>query len=457
MPPKPSSPHKVEDNTEEPEESKDYADESPAVRQKLEHYNVFNPSKHLPDNFFLILYGMRRCGKSTSLNHMLYSMRSRLKDYRVYLFSGTAKVDPMQYKYFPKSHQFHDIEMLDDDIGGILEDQTARLEVPDSKRDAVMAKNKFLIVMDDCVNENTIRHSKSLNYMAVSGRHIGGSVIILSQLVAGSGSVPPIIRTQADAVMLCALPRSQRERDLISENYLTSEDNSSAKEKGKALMEIVTSVQYRNMLIAMWDTSLRKTKDFVYTYGPCPEKSMPDGFQLGSKEAWEEESDSSDGGDGHSANDDSDDSDAEGEVGKKANDIHGGRGLKNKGLANTEDDALRMTKKMIAGAEQDDSQYLPPAFSKGRQTLFRSFVQYSMTGSRDSTTVDAYEVRQHGGDPLKVSARKRLQGQRFEKPEKAPKPNKKYKSHKKHRVSSYGGILSSSKFNVLKNRAPAKL
>ena len=424
--------------------------EKAAQHIKVEHHKVFNPTKDLPENFFMILYGMRRCGKSTTLNYMLYSMRKRLKSYRVYLFSSTAKVDPGQYKYFPKDHRFHDLELLDEELGRITEEQEELMDSKDDKeREALMEKNKVLVVMDDCVNESTIRRSQNLNGLAVHGRHLGVSVIILSQCVAGSGSVPPIVRTQADAIMLCTLPRSVRERDLLHENYLTAEDNQKSKEKSRALMDQVTSVQYRNMVVAMWDTSVRRSRDYVYTYGPVPEKAVPDDFQLGSPEQWEDEDESSDGGDGHSVNGEEDEKDAEdgggdGENTKRSDAVHGG-GLKNLGIqAAVNDLKEQLMKELSEQARADTTNYLPPAFAAGKgQKQFRSFVQYSMTGARETVPQESYKYEVDGiweEDPTS----NRLQGQRHTEPGKVGKKRKQLSEHKKKRVKRYSSLLKKS-------------
>lgn len=422
------------------------------AKKGVDHHAEFNPTKHLPDNFFMLMYGMRRCGKSTTLNFMLYSMRNRLKYYKVYLFSSTAKVDPDQYTWAPKEHQFHDLEMLDEELGRIIEEQEELVDVKDKKeREKARERNRVLIVMDDCVNESTVRNSKNLNGLAVHGRHLGVSVIILSQCVAGSGSVPPIVRTQADAIMMCTLPRSTRERDLIHEQYLSADDNNKNKEKSRALMENVTSVQYRNMVVGMWDTSVRRTRDFVFTFGPVDPDAVPEGFQLGHPSQWEEEDSESDGGDGESVSDISegggdqhqneDDNEDEGDNTKRAEAVHGG-GLKNLGIQAAANDLKQLLMKELSDqATNDTTNYLPPAFAAGKNgNAFRSFVQYSMSGARETVPQDSYKY-EVDGIWEETEESNRLQGQRFDKPEKEGKKKKRLAQHKKKRTSTYNSIL----------------
>ena len=54
----------------------------------------------------------------------------------------------------------------------------------------------ILVIMDDVCSEDSIRYAKSMGTVAMNGRQYRISCIILSQMVAGSGSVPPRVRTQ---------------------------------------------------------------------------------------------------------------------------------------------------------------------------------------------------------------------------------------------------------------------
>jgi predicted AAA+ superfamily ATPase len=49
----------------------------------------FDPIRDLPDHFLMIMYGMRRSGKTVMLKHMLEQLQDRLQYHEVYLFCGT--------------------------------------------------------------------------------------------------------------------------------------------------------------------------------------------------------------------------------------------------------------------------------------------------------------------------------------------------------------------------------
>jgi len=54
----------------------------------------------------------------------------------------------------------------------------------------------ILVIMDDVMSEDAIRHARAMGTVAMNGRQYRISCIILSQMVAGSGSIPPRVRTQ---------------------------------------------------------------------------------------------------------------------------------------------------------------------------------------------------------------------------------------------------------------------
>ena len=237
----------------------------------------------LPEHFFCIYYGVRRSGKTVMLRNMLSELSERLVDHRVYLFSSTAEVSPEQYNFLPEKAKFPNISEMEFDLGEIVGKQKAAIKLfHEGKGDE---PSPILVILDDCVSENIVRNCPSLNTLAVSGRHIYMSVVILSQLVAGSGSVPPIIRTQADTIFVCANPRSEVERKLIAEQYLTAEATYNGKQKGLAVLGAATSDQYRALVISTTDSSARRYIDYLTLYGPVPEHVE---VKIGTEEQWAE-------------------------------------------------------------------------------------------------------------------------------------------------------------------------
>ena len=243
----------------------------------------FEPDEILPEHFFIIFYGIRRSGKTVMLRYLLSELTERLENHKVYLFSSTAEISPLQYDFMPEKAKFPNISELEFDLGEIVGKQKASIKRFHEGKES--EPQPILIILDDCVSENIVRNSPSLNTLAVSGRHINISVIILSQVVSGSGSVPPIIRTQADTVFVVANPRSEVERKLIAEQYLTAENTFGGKQKGLAVLGAATSTQYRALVITTTDSSARRYVEYLYLYGPVPEHVD---LRLGTEEQWQE-------------------------------------------------------------------------------------------------------------------------------------------------------------------------
>lgn len=348
----------------------------------------FHPMSDLPPDFMMIMYGMRRSGKTTALLHMLDSMQQRFETHKTFIFASTGKVNPIQWKNFPMTSINTDIDKLNKNIGDIIEEQEYAIDeevrrqaaekrlkpVPVPKRDdkkpvnndldglkpnvkkkgekanklrkgkrkrenvgtiplegdpgpdndlerfpgevqttsdnhnRQLTKNDILkirrsgeidektmphilIIMDDVIHENSIRHAPNLNRLASTGRHIFITCIILSQCVCGSQSVPPGIRINSDYVMVCANPSNKNERDMLQVNYLTISNDRGQMDKGLNMLAAVTSVEYRELVIKVNHSTAKEFKDYLFTYGPVPEapKNVSANFRLGTDKQWEDD------------------------------------------------------------------------------------------------------------------------------------------------------------------------
>lgn len=352
----------------------------------MEHIKTFDFEKTTPENFFAIIYGIRRSGKSTVLKKILYDMRHKLKDHMVYLFSSTAKVDPEQYEYYPKGFKYSELDNLEDELGEIIEEQEEKLDVPKEKREKALKDNKILVILDDCVNEDSIRKSPSLNNLAVSGRHINFSVFILSQSVTGSASVPPIIRTNADFIILATLPRSVKERDLLTEQYLLGSHHCN-RQTAYRILEKITSVKYRVVIITMFETAARVYQEYVFSYGPFPKDAVPKDFKIGTAKQWQKSQDESE-------------SDDEGKKGltniesvkvcsdpmENKNDVHGGSLSYNHGSQKAADSKEDRMKKYLALRKRHFMTMMPPALSnENNELVLRNFCDFSVMGTSGIT------------------------------------------------------------------------
>ena len=164
-------------------------------------------------------------------------------------------------------------------------------QINDLRRSGKIDESRFprrLIVLDDVVNENRIRYSSNLNKLAVSGRHIFISCIILSQSVTGSASVPPIIRRNSDFIMVVGFPRSIHERKMLSEEYLTIGNDTDASQKSLRILKDVTQQAYRAFVISVINSTATEYNQFLFQYGPvpAPPRNVSKGFKLGTPDQW---------------------------------------------------------------------------------------------------------------------------------------------------------------------------
>jgi hypothetical protein len=349
----------------------------------MANLDVFEPETDLPPDFMMIMYGMRRSGKTTALMHMLESMKKRFELHTTHVFCGTAEQNPGQWRNFPLNAVHGDIPKINETLGLIIDKQVhdigeevkrqvaqKRMKPPTApdqnndkkvenntlsglrdhvkkrepkprkrrrkdnhdvipaesekgpdndldrfpgevaskqddnremtvddimhaRRDMELDESMFphvLIILDDVVSENSIRHAPRLNQLAVSGRHIFITAIILSQCVCGSGSVPPTIRNNSDYVLVVKNPRSRPERKLLEEQYLTASNKKDAGQEGLALMEAVTAVKFRILVINV-SADGNNFRDYLFTYGPVPPPpdNVSRGFRLGTESQWEDD------------------------------------------------------------------------------------------------------------------------------------------------------------------------
>ena len=292
---------------------------------------AFNPVTDLPEHFLVIMYGLRRSGKTVLIQYRLSQMEDRMKYSEIYVICGTLDVNPDQYDFIPKSAQFSDVENLDYRLKLIVDKQKQDMKNFREKKGKLEFKKKYenasddeasedecptplkhtsksrvaakreivdeeqykdcdvkpvLLILDDVVSEQTVRYSSYLRLLAIGGRHIMISCIILSQVVAGSASVPPSVRTQADTIIVVANPRSRVERELIAEQYLCAGNESGAKSIGLNLLSKVTEVEHRALVISTCAPNARAYPDYCFKVGPCPYPPTPDDWKMGTDEQW---------------------------------------------------------------------------------------------------------------------------------------------------------------------------
>ena len=180
----------------------------------------------LPEQFFVIVYGARRTGKTHAVSVLLEQVKDRF-DF-AYLFSNTALLHKGQKGEL-------DFDMITEDakfegfdgeiLTRIIERQKAVMHHNNNtirKRDK--KPNETLLIFDDFVHEKAIRYSKEFTELPVLGRHYKLSVICLSQgySAVASGGLNKATRQNADMVMTF-LPRSLTDVENVANWYLTKD------------------------------------------------------------------------------------------------------------------------------------------------------------------------------------------------------------------------------------------
>lgn len=234
----------------------------------------------LPENFFVVVYGARRTGKTHAVSVLLEQIKDRF-DF-AYLFSNTAHLHKGQKGElnFDMIRDEAKFEGFDQDaLTRIIARQRAVLEHNNSTKLAREKKpNKTLLVFDDFVHVKEIRYSKLFTELPVLGRHYEVSVICLTQGYSqvASGGLNTATRQNADLVMTF-LPRNLRDLEKIGEWYLTKE-----KVENMWFTKSVGQEQHRLLAIDLTRPHETEFENYCYKY-QAPEK-VPN-YELG-KVQW---------------------------------------------------------------------------------------------------------------------------------------------------------------------------
>jgi len=219
---------------------------------------------NLPENFFSIVYGSRRTGKTHAVSCLLEAITDRF-DF-AYLFSATAGLHEgeegeLDFEMIRPEAKFMGFD--EDSLTRIMDRQKAVKEHNNKckyKRD--MKPNRTLIIFDDFVHEKAVRYSKLFTELPVLGRHYGLSVICLSQgyCSVGSSGLNPATRQNSDFTMTF-LPRNIADVERIATWYLTK-----AKLESMWFIKSVCSEKHCCLGIDLTQPHLTELEDYCYSY-----------------------------------------------------------------------------------------------------------------------------------------------------------------------------------------------
>lgn len=203
-----------------------------------------------------IIYGRRGTGKTTLLKDFIYHNR-KMWD-KAYLFSQTAKMQPENYYWVPE-HRIYD-QYDDSALMSIIADQKKDVESK-KKNDQDDAIENILIVFDDIISEEKIRHSAAFNMLFTLGRHYYITPIVLTQSVGGANGIPKVVRDNVD-VVVGFFAHNQYDRELLVERYLSILH----KKIGDEIYRNITSQPYTAIVAVVGEPNIRTYEDYVYSY-----------------------------------------------------------------------------------------------------------------------------------------------------------------------------------------------
>ena len=305
------------------------------------------------DAFQILVFGPRRSGKTSWLRSFCMQLLKAdriTEDTLVYFISGTAEsTDPKNVDFVPPSYLFSDMTRIEEYCSKLIQMQEGKGigPIPEGKSDAQVGqvidmdnsfgtkyqgdrdgdtifskdqlkkarkrkqriddeqvsdsegdgdddtpakeKHPVLLIFDDAVSEDNIRHSPSLRKLANNGRHYNISVIILGQNYRGSGSVPPTVRNNQDLIVNMTIPDSRAERDMMANEYLTPSDDRAVQEQGREIWRDVAQIEFRAFIIAKHMKPKRTYADYVFKSGPAQADSdgvVEPTLKIGTKKQW---------------------------------------------------------------------------------------------------------------------------------------------------------------------------
>jgi hypothetical protein len=196
-------------------------------------FDKFDIRKELDNkrNFAMTITSKRRTGKSV----LLKDLCSQVKDWyeSVFVFSMSAHLQPDLFDFVPKDHiiQGFDEEKLKQ-IWNTQEERILKLKKLDVSPKVLP---KILVLFDDIIGDEKVRHSQTLNNFFILGRHLQFAVVILTQTISGKWGLPGVIRSNVDVAISFFLD-AEYDRKCFTDQYLSAKN----KRAGSIIYEQIT-------------------------------------------------------------------------------------------------------------------------------------------------------------------------------------------------------------------------
>jgi len=204
----------------------------------------------VPQYFSMVLNGVRRSGKSRILDWMINKMGCKnhpsFKFDEVYLLSSTTGQQDDVFNFVDDEHIID--ELSDDKIRAVLDKREKIFMQYKENPERYEQPVNCLVIVDDLLtdkNNKNIFYSKPISEMYFKGRHLGLSVVILTQYLK---SLPPLIRSNTD-ICICFRDLRKSNRDTIISEYMLYSDDREKEKEARKLLEDLTSERYSAVCI----------------------------------------------------------------------------------------------------------------------------------------------------------------------------------------------------------------
>lgn len=223
--------------------------------------------KSFPNSFFLICVASRRSGKSTSCNYLLQQFQKDKK--RRFDTIILISLTDSGFGGIPKGYRYDSLTALEQIMG--------KQKSIKEHNDEVMKKgdrigSKICVILDDMASgtdQDSLRNSKTLEVLAMNGRHVvrGHEDIMSLSIMVLSQSLTKLsrpIRLNSDIIMFNALPSLTEQQLVLSECFFLLDSSRKGVSHARSLYhKLVSSKDYRFIIVENYKSNKRTHTDYI--------------------------------------------------------------------------------------------------------------------------------------------------------------------------------------------------
>lgn len=228
------------------------------------------------DSACICISAKRRSGKTFLCREMCYYLGQKLKPDLVVLFSETADFND-DFNYVPERFKYNHFD--ENILMKFITQQQENMKLYKQKKKKNKTYNKspphILFIMDDVASDKNVFYSKAIGMLAVQGRHIKCSCIMLTQYLC---AFAPKFRQNCDIIITFRDPDYNLKKYII-DSFMTLDINS--RKAVKPYIDRVFDEPYKAMVIMVYKIQeAYKLSDYIGYYKAS---KNPPKFKLGQK------------------------------------------------------------------------------------------------------------------------------------------------------------------------------